>query len=322
VNRDLRIAFFISAFAIFVGSAEASPSPATAEDLQGTVAIEKCSGSIVRLTEDEAAPAYLLSAGHCGKPGFAVAPGKAYSLGPGYWTHTAGYPAGATTNRPVKIEVTGLAYATMTWADLALFETGRSADSFRKEGYQVYSLGESLPRAGDSFRVTSAFWKETQVCRVDRILATNADELAIDPMSLHGYEFRNSILFDSDCSIRTGWSGAPIVNESTGQVYGIASRRVMTAPRLPFAGPDPVSQFVGWIFQDKGTGTLIASNLVDLLACVTAEGALRFEGRCELPKIDADAGPRPRLPRAPEAPTGDRRGSQWPKNKAAARPRN
>jgi hypothetical protein len=316
VNR--KAAFFLAVFSTTAGSAIAGTVPATLEDLQGSVAIEKCSGSVVRLSDDETAPAYLLSAGHCGKPGFAVAPGKAYSLGDGHWKQTSGFPSGTSLNRPVKIEITGLAYATMTFSDVALFATGRSVDSLRSAGYRVYSLGESLPREGDSLRITSAFWKETQVCRVDRILATNADELAIDPMSLHGYEFRNSILFESECAIRTGWSGSPVVNESTGQIFGVASRRVMTPSPLPFAGSDPVNKFVAWLFQDKGTGTLIASNLVDLLACLTPEGALRFEGRCELPKIDPTAGPRPNLPPspAPRTPPSERSGgSSWPKRR-------
>jgi hypothetical protein len=297
-----------------LSAASAGPVPATAEDLRGVVAIEKCSGAIVALGSDEKQPASFLSAGHCGKPGYAIAPGKAVSAEGRYWNHVRGFPEGASLEHPAKITLSKLAYATMTRVDLSIFSTASSVEDFRKQGYRVFSLADSLPRPGDRLRVTSAFWKETQLCRVEKILETNTDESAIDPTSIEGYEFRRSILFDSDCIVRTGWSGAPVFEESTGRIFGVVSRRILAAARIPFGALEAAAKFVAWDFQDRGSGVLIASNVADLGECLTATGELRFGAACLLPKTSAlSEAERERAPPPPSRNSTPPRTSAWPK---------
>jgi hypothetical protein len=318
----LKIFAAIFVFFSTLSHASVSPVPATVEDLRGAVSIEKCSGAVVALGSDEKQPAYLLSAGHCGKPGYAIAPGKAVSAEGPYWKTVRGFPEGATLEHPAKIEVSKLAYATMTRVDLSIFRLSATVEDVRKQGYRVHARAESLPRPGDRLRVTSAFWKETQLCRVERILETNADETAIDPISIEGYDFRQSILFDSDCIVRTGWSGAPVFEESTGRIFGVVSRRILAPARTPFGAIDAAAKFVAWDFQDRGSGVLIASNVADLGSCLSPSGDPEFGPSCLLPRAsalseaqrDRTTGPTPTPP-----PSEPSRTSAWPKKQRSLR---
>lgn len=304
---------FIAAL-ITTSSAFADPVGATVLELNGPVSVSLCSAALVDLGNSDDDTAYLLSAGHCPQFPYLVDPGKAYAMEGNHWPKTYGYPSGSTLNTPSSIEIARLEYATLTNTDVAIFRTTKTVRDFRTGGYRVFQLGKQLPAPGTKLRVTSAYWKQTQICTVDRILRTNADELEVDPTSSTKYTFRDSALFDSKCIIRTGWSGSPAFDDREGKIYGVTSRFVnpATTKHSIFAGIMNLMRFMSFSAVDFDSGVLVTSNLTDLNACIGSKGELQLNARgCELPRIDPNAVPQAPAPKPTPPPSG----SFWPKLK-------
>lgn len=293
----------IAASLLSLLTATTLPVPATLEDLNAMAELLNCSGSVVSLGRDDSKRAVILTAGHCARYPYLYKNGEAeagtlITPGPEKEKFTSLYPGNTTLQSPLKARLNNLYYGTLTKVDVSLFETTLTLGELKSKGIAPMTLADRLPKPGERVKITSALWKQTQECTVDRIIENDAEERALFGKTKDvNYHFRNSILLSSDCSGEVGWSGAPLFDPQTNQVLGLVSRIYKEADRV---SPSTFLRFMNGLSSPTSTGRtyVVASNITDLKDCLTADGTLLTEGfTCSLP-----------------APT-TKKSSSWPKAK-------
>ncbi|OZM73410.1 hypothetical protein CFN78_11295 [Amycolatopsis antarctica] len=193
-------------------AAEDTASAQAAEvNFAGTVALDNCSGSVVRLAsaapED---PAVVLSNGHCLSEGF-PGPGQVLVDQPSDRTFELLSADGAST--VATLTATKLLYATMTGTDASLYQLDTSyAELEQQTGIAALELSDTKPAAGADINVVSGYWKEIYTCAMDGPV-----------FELHegGYVWQDSIRYTPECQTIGGTSGSPIVDGATGKVVGV-----------------------------------------------------------------------------------------------------
>lgn len=304
----------ISALMGFGASAVSAEAhrPATLEELNGMTHVENCSGTFVSLGRKDSSRALILSAGHCPsyptfyKQGVAEG-GTDYSKEP----PAKSFPPGSTLEAPLNYPIRQLYYATMTTSDISLYELASSIEKLKNQKLKILELADYLPKPGKSYSITSGYWKETQTCEVESILADNDSERSAVGFEVETYPFRNSILFKAPCFARGGWSGSPIYDAETNLVYGVLSRIYESNPTPALTR---FAEFISkkWNPFNPETETevrVIASNVIDLKDCLASDGAIDTKRtHCDLPKPTMKPSPVPHTVPRPR-PT-----SSWPKN--------
>jgi hypothetical protein len=278
---------------LILSSLQPTPSgiPASAEELNGMVDVWNCSGAIVSMGRSDSEPALILSAGHCPGPSTFYRNGEAEiqtEVAPGSRRAAFFLPSeDGTTSLTNRFALKSVYYATLTRADVALYEVEATLGELKQAGYRVFDVSNTLPRPGSRVRITSGVWKRTQECTVSDILENNLEEERRFPLTFSNQnEFRHSIVLDSPCSASKGWSGSPVFDERTGMIYGVLSRDYSKEPNA----------------------AAVASNVIDLVSCMDSSGKLDLaEKECFLPKKGLRSTPQG----APRS-TQSSRSSRWP----------
>lgn len=242
---------------------------ATYEDLKGMIATHSCSGSLVAFGEvlDENNKGIILSAGHCARNSDDHVNGKAL------WNIISKeYGVYYFIDRETKklmmssFPLFSQYYSTMTYEDITLFKMAISYKEAMDKGMTIFKVSDSLPKVGQKLKVTSALWKETMTCTVEKILVDNEDEFNTIGVDVSPVEMRNSILLDKNCKAKGGWSGSPLYDPKTNTIYGVASRVITN--------------------QKTGETRFVASSTYMLKRCFTKDlGRENFiSSACELPR--------------------------------------
>lgn len=182
-------------------------------DVEGSVDLSGCAGSVVRTpTSRPQDPALLLTNGHCVQgqwpaPGAALVDQPADRAVPiadrqGYVQTTA------RANR--------LVYATMTGTDIALYRLDKSYARLKAEGAKIFQLATAPVRAGDQLTVASVGSRHQ--CTAE----------AVVPHLLEGgYRMNNSIRYTAgeDCAPWHGDSGSALLAPGSTTVVGIHNTR-------------------------------------------------------------------------------------------------
>lgn len=187
------------------------PDPRPSVDLAGTVALDNCSGSLVRYTTSEADdPALVLTAGHCHEGGF-MDPGEVLVDEPSSRSMTL---LDADGNGAGELRATSVAYGTMTDTDALLYELDQTyAEIEAATDVPALTLATHRPGAGEDITVASGYWKETYTCAVDAYV-----------YRLHeaDWTWKQSMRYlQPGCEIIGGTSGSPVVRHDTGRVAAI-----------------------------------------------------------------------------------------------------
>ncbi|GLW67386.1 serine protease [Actinomadura rubrobrunea] len=180
-------------------------------DFTGIVALDNCSGSLVRgpRTADTDA-ALVLTNGHCLETGMPQA-GEVLVDRPSTRTFTLLDSSGQRTLGTLR--ATRIEYATMTDTDVALYRLDTSyARLAERYGTRALRLSPSRPRVGTDIRVVSGYWRRIYSCKIDGI---------VDRLREAQWTWRDSIRYTSSCDTIGGTSGSPIVDAATGRVVGI-----------------------------------------------------------------------------------------------------
>lgn len=196
----------------------ASPAQATISTLDegrfaGTARLPNCSASVVRwasaLDED---PAVVLTNGHCVLPRFlrareVLVDQKQYKL----IELLDGRGKVAMTVRGVRLR-----YATMYRTDLAIYELRESYADLAAGGVTPLALAARGPSRGDSIRIPSGYWGEQRSC-----VTTGT----VHRLHEREWDWWRSIRLPArdGCAIRGGYSGAPIIDQTTGAVVGVTN---------------------------------------------------------------------------------------------------
>ena len=195
--------------AIVVGSAPMSVADDRAADFTGIVALDNCSGSVVRTpSAADADPALVLSNGHCytfmGADEVVVnePANRSFTL-----LDAAGSDAGTLT-------ATQLSYATMKDTDVSLYQLDITYGELASEyGSTALTLADTRPTEGTSFSVVSGYWQEIYDCSVNGF---------VHQLKEADWTWSDSIRYDdaSSCQTIGGTSGSPLV-DGAGKVIGI-----------------------------------------------------------------------------------------------------
>ncbi|MFD5830688.1 serine protease [Lentzea sp. NPDC060358] len=179
-----------------------------AVDFTGIVALNNCSGSLVRLPDSAPSDkALVLTNGHCVelmKPGQVIVDrtvSRSFSLLNGSGTKIA------------TLAGTKLVYATMTGTDAALYQLGTTYGEIQSRyGSRALELSASHPVAGTDIRVVSGYWKRIYSCRIDGF---------VHQIREADWTWSDSLRYTSACNTIGGTSGSPIVDNASGKVVGV-----------------------------------------------------------------------------------------------------
>ncbi|GGF55245.1 serine protease [Marmoricola endophyticus] len=191
-----------------------SPAPAVAAPtLASTIALNNCSGSLVRYPSSAGTDrGLLLTNGHCYEGGF-LADGQVIQ---NKASSRTGKLLDANARTLATVRADRLLYATMTGTDVALYRLTSTYDSIsRSTGAKPLTLSTSKPVAGSAISIPSSYWKTTYRCSVQGFVPTLREgQWTWHDSIRYGYP-------DSDCVTIGGTSGSPIVDDASGKVVGI-----------------------------------------------------------------------------------------------------
>ena len=207
-----------AALTMTAGSAAAAPhagvtsaTPHADVTLASTIALDDCSGSLVRYpTSQDSDQALMLTAGHCFEGGMPSA-GQVLQNVP---SSRSGSLLDASGNTLGTVQADTLLYATMTNTDVALYQlTDTYASLASQYGVTALTLSASHPTNGDTIAIPSGYWDETWSCTLNGFAGTVEEDQ---------WTWHDSLRYGlSGCGVIGGSSGSPVVDTSTGAVVGV-----------------------------------------------------------------------------------------------------
>lgn len=219
---------FISAFALLMSAqafalpvglpSDHTPVAATAplvDDLsynfEGIIALDNCSGSLVRLTESaEDDQALVLTNGHC--IGQMPVPGEVITNRASRREMKILNPANGRSIGT--LNATKILYSTMTGTDMTIYVLEQTYRQIR-ERFQIRArmLANRYPTVGEEIDIISGYWKIGYSCKVEAIIPTLKEA---------DWTMHDSILYSRPgCFTKGGTSGSPIISVKTGEVVGV-----------------------------------------------------------------------------------------------------
>ncbi|NKY16140.1 S1 family peptidase [Streptomyces somaliensis] len=244
---------------------------ATAVGFAGTVALDNCSGSVVRLPRSRPDDrALVLSNGHCLESGM-PAPGTVVVDRPS--TRGFGLLNSAGT-RVATLRASRIAYATMTGTDVSLYElTTTYRQIEERHRVRALELDTVRPARGTSVKVVSGYWKRIYGCSVDGF-AHRLEE--------GDWTWTDSVRYTAACDTIGGTSGAPVIDTATGRVVAVNNTRNESGGRCTVNNPCEVDEN-GTVTVHRGIG--YAQQTYTIAPCVGAGNRIDLDRPgCALPK--------------------------------------
>jgi V8-like Glu-specific endopeptidase len=263
--KHIKIRLFSRLFAVsvFVGSVSALAAPLGAVpylelerslpvsmsagvDFNGIVALNNCSGSIVRFqTSLDEENAMVLTNGHClanstgggmPSPGVVIVNQAAnrdiFVLNP------------SNGSKIGSIHATKILYATMTKTDMTLYmvrETYR--EIAEKFSVRPLTIANRYPSIGEGIDVISGYWRRGYTCRVEAI---------IPELREAGWSMSDSIRYSRPgCNTIGGTSGSPVISLDTKEVVGVNNTGNESGKKCTMNNPCEVDSN-GSITYEKG----------------------------------------------------------------------
>lgn len=249
----------------------AQPAPAAKPGFAGTVALDNCSGSLVKMPESKPDdPALVLSNGHCREDGMPE-PGQVVTDEPSQRSFGLLKDDGSEAG---KVNAEKLSYATMTDTDVSLYQVGSTYQQI-EDKYQVKPLEVQAepPKKGTDITVVSGYWKETYSCGLDGV---------VPQLKEGGWTQKNSLRYTKECETKGGTSGSPVIDDASGKVVGVNNTRNEDGGKCTMNNPCEVDK------QGKVTvrkGIAYGQQTALLTQCVGAGNKLDLDRQgCELPK--------------------------------------
>lgn len=179
-----------------------------AVDFTGIVALDNCSGSLVRLPSSAATDkALVLTNGHCVN---LMKAGQVIIDQPSTRKFELLNGSGS---RIATLRATKLAYATMTGTDAALYQLNTTYGQIQQQyGSRALELSASHPVAKTDIRVVSGYWKRIYSCQIDGF---------VHQLKEADWTWRDSLRYTSSCNTIGGTSGSPIIDNLSGKVVGV-----------------------------------------------------------------------------------------------------
>ncbi len=181
-------------------------------NFEGIVALDDCSGSIVRYESSrDDDQAMVLTNGHCNENGMPD---------PGTFSMNVASNREFVVLAPIgakalgKINAEKILYSTMTKTDITMYRLKLTyRDIFTKFAIHPLTLSSKAANPGTNIEIVSGYWKRGYACAI---------EYMVDTLEEAGWTMRNSIRYSRPgCEIIGGTSGSPIVNAGSRTMIGI-----------------------------------------------------------------------------------------------------
>jgi len=180
-------------------------------NFEGIVALDNCSGSLVRLESSKDTDyAMVLTNGHCYEGGFPdpgtfvsnVASDRTFSL----------YNSSAQT--VARLTATKVLYSTMTKTDMTLYLLSSTyADILRNYNIHPFTLASTHPTVGMNIDVISGYWKRGYSCSIEAFVPTLKEDV---------FTSNDSLRYSRPgCEVIGGTSGSPAVLKGTKTIVGV-----------------------------------------------------------------------------------------------------
>jgi V8-like Glu-specific endopeptidase len=238
-------------------------------DFTGIVALDNCSGSLVRPpAASDTDPALVMSNGHCVKFMGAneVILNQAVSR-----TFTLLNGAGQSLGT---LRSTKLAYATMKDTDVSLYQLNTTYGQIRQQyGSRALELTTTRPAQGANIQVVSGYWKRIYTCNVDGFAYQLKES---------NWTWRDSVRYTPACNTIGGTSGSPVIDTATGKVVAVNNTGNESGGRCTLNNPCEVSQS-GQVTVRQGIN--YAQQVYNIPACIGAGNQISLtRPGCTLPR--------------------------------------
>jgi hypothetical protein len=216
----------------------------TGVNFEGIVALDDCSGSIVRYESSrDDDQAMVLTNGHCNENGMPD-PGTFTLNVPSNREFVVLSAEGAKALGTISAEK--ILYSTMTKTDITMYRLKLTyRDIFTKFAVHPLTLSSKLGDPGSNIEVISGYWKRGYACSI---------EYYVDTLKEAGWTMRNSIRYSRPgCEIIGGTSGSPIVMAGSRTMIGINNTVNENGETCTMDNPCEVSRD-GTVTATKGVG--------------------------------------------------------------------
>ena len=258
--------------ALLATSAVAAPTATAAPsaiDFSGTVALNNCSGSLVKLgSAPTSGPALVLTNGHCYEGGF-LDPGEVLVNRSSSRSFTLLSPSGGNLGT---LRASKVAYATMTDTDITLYQLNTTYDAIKSRyGISPLEISTAHPTAGTAIKVVSGYWKRIYSCDIDGFVYR---------LKEGDWTWKDSIRYTSACQTIGGTSGSPVI--SGGKVVGVNNTGNEDGQRCTDNNPCEVDQAGNVTVHYK---TNYGQETYGIPACLTAANEIALtQAGCTLPR--------------------------------------
>lgn len=251
----------------------ASPARAAAVDLAGTVDVDGCSGSLVRMpttTADDRA--FILTNGHCYEGTWPV-PDEVLVDQP---SHRVVNLLDGKGEPVVTLHVARAVYVTLTGTDVALYQLDTTYRQLERDHHvRPLTVSADRPTPGMDIRVLSGSMKKIFSCEVDTLVYRVLEV---------GNATKDVIRYTPRCDTDHGTSGSPVVDARSGEVVGINNTSNHDGGRCTLDNPCEMNRD-GVISVHKGIA--YGTQTYWLATCVGAGNRLDLERPgCLLPRPD------------------------------------
>ncbi|GAA1352725.1 S1 family peptidase [Saccharothrix algeriensis] len=238
--------------------APARAAEPTAVDFTGIVALNNCSGSVVRTpTAQPSDRALVLTNGHCVK---LMADREVLVDQAADRAFTLLERSGKGTLGTLRAE--RLLYATMTGTDAALYRLTTTYEQVEGMGTRALTLSPQHPTAGIDIRVVSGYWQKIYSCRADGF---------VHQLREGAWTWNDSIRYTASCDIIGGTSGSPVVDVASGAVVGVNNTGNESGGRCTTNNPCEVDP-TGTITVRPGIG--YAQQTYQIVPCLPGGGRI------------------------------------------------
>nr|WP_042190631.1 serine protease [Kibdelosporangium sp. MJ126-NF4]CEL19478.1 FIG01122787: hypothetical protein [Kibdelosporangium sp. MJ126-NF4]CTQ94724.1 FIG01122787: hypothetical protein [Kibdelosporangium sp. MJ126-NF4] len=217
--------------ALAIGALAAAPANAVQADFTGIVALNNCSGSVVRPpTAKDTDPALVMSNGHCVKFMGANEVIKNQSS-----TRTFTLLTSSGSNLGT-LRATKLAYATMKDTDVSFYQLSQTYAQIQQQySSRALEMTTTRPATGSSIQVVSGYWKRIYNCSVDGFAYQLKEDV---------WTWRDSVRYASasTCNTIGGTSGSPVIDTSSGKVVAVNNTANESGGRCTLNNPCEVTQ--------------------------------------------------------------------------------
>ncbi|MFB7600912.1 serine protease [Streptomyces sp. NPDC056160] len=245
-------------------------------DFTGTVDVDGCSGSVVRMpVSTDGDRALVLTNGHCYE-GARPVPGEVLVDQSSHRLFRLRDRSGGTA---AQVHATKALYVTLTGTDIALYQIDETyRELARDHGVTALTVAGRRPARGTAIRVVSGSLKQEFSCRIDgfayRVLETaNVTE--------------DVVRYTPDCDTGHGTSGSPVLAD--GKIVAINNTSNHDGGQCTLDNPCEMARD-GAISVHRGTGYATATYW--LAACTVPGNRLDLNrAGCLLPRADLRRAP-------------------------------